>query len=94
MPRATSNKSLRTERPIKALRQQSVNVGETDENNRVPGAEGTPRTTRKRPGRAASLRGSAAHVRSQRWRSPKKGPRRMRRGNLAKGSRTGRNRTS
>jgi hypothetical protein len=40
------------------------------------------------------LRGTAQRTRSQSWRSPTKGTRSMRRGNLAKGSRTGRNRAT
>lgn len=43
--------------------------GETDENNRLPGASGRRQPGRKRPGRAASLRTSNAGKRSQRWRS-------------------------
>jgi hypothetical protein len=84
---------MRTERPVKEMRRASVNIGETDENNRVPGADGDSHGGRRRPGRAASLLSSSANLRSQRWRTPKKGKRTMRRGVLAKGSRTGRNRT-
>lgn len=84
---------MRLERPVKAMRRQSPLEGETDEENRAAGASGEPRHGRKRPGRAASLAGTAQRTRSQSWRSPAKGTRSMRRGNLAKGSRTGRNRT-
>jgi hypothetical protein len=73
MPRNTTNVSLRTERPIKALRRESVSRGEADESNRTPGASGTMRQGRKRPGRAASLRTSNAGKRSQKWRSVAKG---------------------
>jgi hypothetical protein len=81
---------MRIERPVKTLRRAPVDAGETDESNTPPGANGNVAGTRRRPGRAASLRSSSARTRSQRWRSPKKGSRSMRRGNLAKGSRTGR----
>lgn len=74
------------------MRRRSVVEGETDERNRVAGASGAPRSARKRPGRAASLRGTAQRMRSQKWRHPEKGPIARRRGNLAKGSRTGKNR--
>ena len=83
---------MRLERPIKALRRESVASGETDEANRVPGAAGNTRSGRRRPGRAAALRRNAASNRSQRWRNPEKGGRNMRRGNLAKGSRTAKSR--
>lgn len=94
MPRATTNKSLRLDEPTKALRRRSVTDGEIDEQNRTAGASGQPRHARRRPGRAASLRGTSQRTRSQKWRSPTKGSRSLRRGVLAKGSRTGRNRTS
>jgi hypothetical protein len=87
MPRATSNKSMRTERPIKAIRRTSVADGEVDEQNRVPGAAGR-RQAKRRPGRTASLLSSVATKRSNRWRNPERGGPRRRRGNLAKGSRT------
>jgi hypothetical protein len=73
------------------MRRRSVDEGETDERNRAAGASGTARHGPKRPGRAASLHGTANRMRSQKWRSPGKGSPAMRRGNLAKGSRTGKN---
>lgn len=85
---------MRIERPVKDLRRTPVDVGESDESNAPAGANGRIKRGPRRPGRAASLLSSGARTRSQRWRSPKKGPRSMRKGNLAKGSRTGRNRTS
>jgi hypothetical protein len=85
---------MRLDEPQKEMRRRSVVEGETNEANLVAGASGQPRHGRKRPGRAASLMGTAQRTRSQKWRSPAKGSRSMRRGNLAKGSRTGRNRTS
>lgn len=85
---------MRVARPVKALRRTPVDVGETDDANRTEGASGQPRHSRRRPGRAASLRSSAKRTRSQRWRVPKKGSRSMRRGNLAKGSHTGKNRAA
>jgi hypothetical protein len=94
MAKMTTNKSMRLDEPKKELRRRPVTEGETDEQNRAAGASGAPRRARKRPGRAASLRGTAQRTRSQSWRSPAKGKRSMRRGNLAKGSRTGRNRSS
>jgi hypothetical protein len=84
---------MRLDEPQKEMRRRSVEEGQTDEENRVPGATGTPRRGRKRPGRAASLVGTGHRTRSQAWRSPAKGGGTRRRGNLAKGSRTGRNRT-
>jgi hypothetical protein len=92
MAKSTSNKSMRVDSPQKAMRRRSVADGEADELNRTAGASGTPRQARKRPGRAASLRSIAQRTRSQKWRNPEKGPIARRRGNLAKGSRTGRNR--
>jgi hypothetical protein len=80
---------MRVEQPVKDLRRTPVDIGETDQPN-PPGAGGQISRGRKRPGRAASLRSSASRVRSQRWRSPRKGKRTMRKGNLAKGTRTGR----
>jgi hypothetical protein len=73
MAKTTTNKSLRPDRPIKALRRQPIASGETDDANRTAGASGTPRHGRKRPGRAASLRTSNARKRSERWRSVAKG---------------------
>jgi hypothetical protein len=93
MPRATTNKSMRLDAPKKELRRRAVTEGETDEQNRVAGASGNRRSGPKRPGRAASLLGIAQRTRSQKWRSPSKGSRTMRRGVLAQGSRTGRNRS-
>jgi hypothetical protein len=78
---------MRTERPIKRLRRTSVAVGEIDEPNRVAGASGK-KTTRRRPGRAASIMTINATQRSNRWRNPEKGGPARRRGNLAKGSHT------
>jgi hypothetical protein len=70
MATITTNKSMRQERPIKAMRRTPVALGETDDRNRVPGASGTKsRSARRRPGRAASLATSAQRLRSQRWRS-------------------------
>jgi hypothetical protein len=94
MPRPTTNKSMRVKRPAKAMRRTPVDEGENDEAKRPAGATGATRYGRRRPGRAASLLSSAQRTRSQRWRTPKKGVRKMRRGNLAKGSRTGRNRVT
>jgi hypothetical protein len=91
MPRATTNKSMRLDEPKKAMRRRSVNDGEIDDQRRTSGASGAPQLTRKRPGRAASLLGTAQRTRSQKWRNPSKGAPTMRRGVLAKGSRTGRN---
>lgn len=85
---------MRLDEPQKELRRRGVEEGETNEGNRVAGASGEPAHGRKRPGRAASLRGTAQRTRSQSWRSPTKGTRTKRRGNLAKGSRTGRNRAA
>ena len=90
MPRVTSNKSIRLDEPKKATRRRAIAEGETDEQNRAAGASGKTRTGPARPGRAAALRSIAQVTRSNRWRSPSKGPRTMRRGNLAKGSHTGR----
>ncbi len=83
---------MRVERPVKALRRTPVDTGEADQKD-APGASGQLLRGRRRPGRAASLRSSAARTRSQSWRSPKVGTRAKRRGNQAKGSRTGRNKT-
>jgi hypothetical protein len=94
MAKTTTNKSLRLDQPQKEMRRRSVTEGETDEQNRAAGASGSPRHARKRPGRAASLRGTAQRTRSQKWRNPEKGPVAMRKGNLAKGSRTGKNRVT
>jgi hypothetical protein len=80
---------MRTERPVKEMRRMPV--GETAENNQVPGADGDIHGGRRRPGRAASLLSSSHNTRSQKWRAPKKGKPSMRRGVLAKGSRTGGN---
>jgi len=74
------------------MRRRTIGDGESDEPQRAAGATGAPRHPRKRPGRAASLRGTAQRTRSQKWRNPEKGPVARRRGNLAKGSRTGKNR--
>jgi hypothetical protein len=74
------------------MRRASVNDGETDAANLVPGAKGDAPTARRRPGRAASLLSTSQTTRSQAWRNPTKGKPSMRRGVLAKGSRTGRNR--
>lgn len=79
---------------MKALRRTPVDEGENDEVNRSAGASGAINHAPRRPGRAAALRSSSARTRSQSWRSPKKGPRTMRKGNLAKGSHTGRNRVT
>ena len=84
---------MRLDQPQKEMRRRPVVEGETNEANLVAGASGTPRRGPKRPGRAASLLGTAQRMRSQKWRSPEQGSRSMRRGVLAKGSRTGRNRT-
>jgi hypothetical protein len=92
MAKTTTNKSMRLAAPQKAMRRQSVAEGEINDANRAAGASGVPRHARKRPGRAASLRGTAQRTRSQNWRNPKKGAVGHRRGNLAKGSHTGRNR--
>jgi hypothetical protein len=92
MAKTTTNKSMRLKEPQKEMRRRSVVEGETNEQNRVAGATGAPSHKRKRPGRAASLLGTAQRTRSQKWRNPEKGPVGMRRGNLAKGSRTGKNR--
>jgi hypothetical protein len=92
MAKSTTNKSMRLDEPQKEMRRRSVAEGETNDQNRVAGASGTPTHAPKRPGRAASLRGIAQRTRSQKWRNPEKGPVGMRRGNLAKGSRTGKNR--
>ena len=73
MPRATTNKSLRVNRPVKALRREPIARVEADDSHRVAGASGTPRRARKRPGRAASLLTSNASKRSQRWRSVAQG---------------------
>ena len=73
MPRATTNKSFRVNRPVKALRREPVSRGEIDEENRTAGASGEPVHPRKRPGRAASLRSSGTVKRSERWRSVAKG---------------------
>jgi hypothetical protein len=89
MARSTTNKSMRVKRPVKVMRRTAIDLGETDDANRVAGASGSASGERRRPGRAASLRSSASRTRSQSWRSPAKGARTMRRGNLAKGSRTG-----
>lgn len=89
MAKTTTNKSLRLDEPTKGMRRRSVMDGETDEQNRTAGA---PPRARARPGRAASLRGTAHRTRSQKWRNPEAGSPSMRRGNLAKGSRTGRKR--
>ncbi|HVS52481.1 MAG TPA: hypothetical protein VHD62_09010 [Opitutaceae bacterium] len=72
MAKTTSNKSLRTTRPIKAQRRAPLAVGEVDDPRRVPGASGTPRG-RRRPGRAAALHKIAQRTRSQRWRTIAKG---------------------
>jgi hypothetical protein len=90
--KTTTNKSLRPDRPNKALRRVPVMDGETDEANRAPGAGGEPGRKRSRPGRAASLRRSSQVTRSQRWRKEHKPGETKRRGVLAKGSRTGRGR--
>ncbi|WP_233256684.1 hypothetical protein [Opitutus sp. ER46] len=74
---------MRVERPVKALRQAPTDAGETDE-KKAAGANGTGSRMRRRPGRAASLRSSSNRTRSQRWRVPKKGARRMRRGNAVR----------
>ena len=92
MAKTTTNKSMRLDEPTKAMRRRSVADGEINEPNRAAGASGVPLHARKRPGRAASLRGTAQRNRSQKWRHPEKGAVAMRRGNLAKGSRTGKNR--
>ena len=94
MPRATTNKSIRPEEPRKELRRRSVNEGESEEQNHAAGASGQRAHVRRRPGRAASLEGISHRTRSQIWRSPAKGPRAKRRGVLAQGSRTKRNRTA
>ena len=94
MAKTTTNKSMRVDNPGRAMRRRSVSECETNETNRAAGASGAPSHARKRPGRAASLRGTAQRTRSQKWRNPEKGPIARRRGNLAKGSRTGRNRVS
>ena len=92
MAKSTTNKSMRLAEPQKEMRRRSVADGEINEQNRTAGASGAPTHARKRPGRAASLRSIAQRTRSQKWRNPEEGPVGMRRGNLAKGSRTGRNR--
>lgn len=92
MAKTTTNKSMRLGQPRKEVRRQSITEGETEAQSGAAGATGAPAHTRKRPGRAASLRGTAQRTRSQKWRSPAKGSPNRRRGNLAKGSRTGRNR--
>lgn len=94
MAKTTTNKSLRLDAPRKEVRRRAVAEGESPEPglNRAAGATGVPAHARKRPGRAASLRGTAQRMRSQKWRHPEEGPVARRRGNLAKGSRTGRNR--
>lgn len=79
---------MRIESPVKANRNEPIQDAEDEVTTKSPGADGPGRTGRRRPGRAASLRGIANATRSQRWRNPKKGKRTMRRGNLAKGSRT------
>jgi hypothetical protein len=88
MPRATTNKSMRLDEPQKEMRRRSVDEGETDENNRIPGASGDTHRTRKRPGRAASLLGTSQRTRSQRSRNPEKGSGSKRRDVVAQGSRT------
>jgi hypothetical protein len=90
MPRTTTNKSLRPDESRKATRRRSVGEGETDEQNRAAGASGESPHPPKRPGRAASLLSTTHRMRSQRWRNPEKGGGKLRRGVLAKGSRTGR----
>ena len=82
---------MRLDEPQKEMRRRPVVAGET---KTVAGASGLKRRGPKRPGRAASLLGTAHRTRSQKWRNPEKGSPAMRRGNLAKGSRTGRNRSS
>lgn len=94
MAKTTTNKSIRLDEPRKETRRRAVSDGETEEQNHAAGANGETSHARRRPGRAAALRGISQRTRSQSWRSPTKGPRTMRRGNLAKGSRTGRNRAS
>lgn len=71
MPRATSNKSLRSERPIKDLRRTPVDYGETDEAARVPGAEGGVTGQPRRPGRAAALPSTSPRARSAQRRQPR-----------------------
>ena len=93
MPRATSTRSTRTERPAKELRRSTVD-DDTAARVTTAGASGETRSGPRRPGRAASLRSISSRNRSQKWRSPKVGQRTRRKGNLAKGSRTGRNRTA
>jgi hypothetical protein len=94
MPRATTNKSMRLSKPSKGLRRQPIAAdGESDKHNRAAGASGIPTHAPKRPGRAAALLSASQRTRSQKWRAPEKGSPSMRRGVLAKGSRTGRNRT-
>lgn len=83
---------MRTERPVKMLRRAPVVGDNAPDRVRTAGASGSPRSARKRPGRAASLQSISANTRSQKWRAPNAGAPNMRRGNLAKGSRTGRNR--
>lgn len=94
MPRATSNVSMRSERPIKDLRRRPVDDGETDESNRVPGASGTAAGRSRRPGRAAALPSTSPRSRStQRRRSASKTHATTPRDNPAKSSRgTGKNR--
>jgi len=69
MAKLTSNKSIRPDDPIKALRRAQLTDGETDDRRRVPGANGTRAHGPRRPGRAAALRTSARGTRSQRWRT-------------------------
>jgi len=83
---------MRVNQPVKAMRRMPVDTGETDQTNDA-GATGTVGRGRRRPGRAASLLSSANRTRSQRWRVTKQASPSKRRGTLAKGSRTGRNRT-
>jgi hypothetical protein len=89
MPKTTSNKSLRITRRTKNGRQATLSTDDIGDGSRVAGASGVP-TKRRRPGRAAALLSSSQRTRSQRWRSPAKGSRTMRRGSLGKDSRTGR----
>lgn len=73
MPRSTTNKSFRTDAPVKTVRRAPLMAGETDDARRTAGASGETRRQPKRPGRAASLRTSNATKRSEKWRSVAKG---------------------
>lgn len=79
---------MRLDRPVKATRRTPVDIGENDDANRTAGATGQVHRGPNRPGKAAALEETAARMRSQRWRTAKRGAGRTGRSPAAKAGRT------